>query len=360
MTAPLQPSTLDELVDAVKSAPQVIPVGAGTKANLSAVPNAVPISTARLSGVLDYGPTEFTFTALAGTPVREIIAALAKEGQYLPFDPPFAAAGSTLGGMVAAGLNGSGRLRFGGLRDFILGVRFVDGQGQLLRMGGKVVKNAAGFDLPKFFVGSLGRFGVLGEITFKVFPKPTSTLTLEFPVTNDAALIELFSAAAQGRWELEALDASLHDRKIYARLGGPPQALQLLAAELGERWPARVLAPEAAHAVWQSTDEFSWAHPRGILCKFPLTLARVAKFAELSRSLPEARAWIAAAGNVGYLSLAETTEATPLDEALRKQELPAMVWRGRGPLWLGPRPDFRVHAAVKHALDPQNKFPPLG
>jgi FAD/FMN-containing dehydrogenase len=86
--------------------------------------------------------------------------------------------GATLGGTVAAGLSGAGRFRFGGLRDFILGVRFVDGTGRVLRMGGKVVKDAAGFDLPKFFVGSLGRFGVLAQITFKVFPRPASTMTL--------------------------------------------------------------------------------------------------------------------------------------------------------------------------------------
>src|SRR6185369_15555126 len=123
-------------------------------------------------------PSEFTFTARAGTPVRDVVAALAERGQYLPFDAPWLAAGSTLGGLVAGGVAGPGRFRFGGIRDFILGIRFVDGAGRLLRLGGKVVKNAAGFDLPKFFVGSLGRFGVLVEITFKVFPRPISKLTL--------------------------------------------------------------------------------------------------------------------------------------------------------------------------------------
>ena len=106
-----------------------------------------------LNGVLEYEPSEFTFTALAGTPVRDIAAILAERGQYLPFDPMLVGAGSTLGGTVASGLSGPGRFRFGGLRDFILGVRFVDGGGRLLRLGGKVVKNSAGFDVPKFFVG---------------------------------------------------------------------------------------------------------------------------------------------------------------------------------------------------------------
>ena len=73
---------------------------------------------------------------------------------------------------MASGLSGPGRFRFGGLRDFLIGVQFVDGTGKLVRSGGKVVKNAAGFDLPKFMVGSLGRFGILTELSFKVFPAP--------------------------------------------------------------------------------------------------------------------------------------------------------------------------------------------
>src|SRR5207253_6842143 len=140
--------------------------------------------TAGLRGITEYDPSEFTFTAGAGTPVREIVAALAESGQYLPFDPMLVEAGATLGGTVAAGLSGPGRFRFGGVRDFILGVRFVDGAGRLLRMGGKVVKNAAGFDLPKFFCGSLGRFGLIVEATFKVFPRPASRLTLRLRAEN--------------------------------------------------------------------------------------------------------------------------------------------------------------------------------
>src|SRR5437660_3460343 len=140
-----------------------------------------------LSGIVEYEPSEFTFTALAGTRVTEIAEALRKRGQYLPFVRLLWVAGATLGGTVASGLSGPGRFRFGGLRDFILGVRFVDGTGRLLRMGGKVVKNAAGFDLPKFFVGSLGRFGVLAEITFKVFPQRLASRTLKLEVDGAEA-----------------------------------------------------------------------------------------------------------------------------------------------------------------------------
>src|SRR4029079_10168517 len=123
-------------------------------------------------------PSEFTFTALAGTPIKEIVHALGERGQYLPFDPMLVDSGATLGGTIASGLSGPGRFRFGGVRDFILGVQFVDGMGRLLRMGGKVVKNSAGFDVPKFLTGSLGRFGLITEATFKVFPRPENYLTV--------------------------------------------------------------------------------------------------------------------------------------------------------------------------------------
>ena len=157
MSAPLTPASPAELAEAVRFQPRVLAIGARTKPRLSQVPDEVTLlSTRALRGIVEYEPEEFTFTALAGTSVREIGQALAEKGQYLPFDPMLVEAGATLGGTVAAGLSGPGRFRYGGVRDFILGVRFVDGQGRLLRMGGKVVKNCAGFDLPKFFVAASG------------------------------------------------------------------------------------------------------------------------------------------------------------------------------------------------------------
>src|SRR5580765_2672377 len=164
----IHPTTIDEVQQAVAGSAQVVVRGAGTKPALrAAAGEAAELDLSGLSGVLEYEPGEFTFTALAGTPVALVERLLAEHGQYLPFDPPLAARGATLGGTVAAGLSGAGRYRFGGVRDFILGVRFVDGTGALVRGGGKVVKNAAGFDLPKLMVGSLGQYGPVAELSFK-------------------------------------------------------------------------------------------------------------------------------------------------------------------------------------------------
>ena len=195
-TALTRPASIAEVQAAVRAAPpgaRILARGRGTKPPLSTPPDGVvALDVSGLSGIIEYEPGEFTFTALAGTPIAEIAAALAEHGQFLPFDPPLVEAGATLGGTVAAGLSGPGRYRYGGVRDFILGVRYVDGAGEVVRTGGKVVKNAAGFDISKLMVGSLGALGVLVELTFKVFPKPEAYATLRVPhPTLDDALATL-------------------------------------------------------------------------------------------------------------------------------------------------------------------------
>ncbi len=310
-----KPATLLELRDAVLSAPRVIAVGAETKPRLSAV-DAVKISTRQLRGITEYEPSEFTFTALAGTPVKEIIAALAEQGQYLPFDPMLVEAGSTIGGVVASGLSGPGRFRFGGVRDFILGVRFVDGMGCLLRLGGKVVKNAAGFDVPKFLVGSLGRFGVIGEVTFKVFPQPQSTLTLELPFEAEA-----MARIANSRFEADALDVLPGGAAMIVRLAGPGAALEVLAKEIG----GQIIS----NTIWDAIRETRWNF------KTDITPDQIADFKT---------AHVSCGGSVAFSHIRPAR---------------GMTLRGDAPLWIGGRTRFAIENAVKQALDPENRFPGL-
>ncbi|MBI5769130.1 MAG: FAD-binding protein [Verrucomicrobia bacterium] len=345
----LSPGSISNLVECVRSAPRVIAIGAGTKPRLSRVAtDVVRLSTLKLSGIVEYEPSEFTFTALAGTPLRDIAAALAEKGQYLPFDPMLAEAGATLGGTVAAGLSGPGRFRFGGLRDFILGVRFVDGEGRLLRLGGKVVKNAAGFDLPKFFVGSAGRFGALAEISFKVFPRAVTALTLRIEAGDAVAVGRILAEAANTRWELDALEAVPAERAVMTRLVGPAAAIEVLAKEILGRWPGAVLGEAEAAAFWRGTAEFAWAHPGGTLVKVAVTPADVPALL----SLPAAHVRVSAGGNAGYVSL-------PGGAALPELRWPAVTLRGEAPLWPGAKPRFEIMRAVKSSLDPRSRFPNL-
>jgi glycolate oxidase FAD binding subunit len=311
MSTLLAPASVAELVDAVRSAPRVLAVGALTKPRLSQV-TAQKITTTQLQGILEYEPSEFTFTALAGTRLRDITQALAAKGQYLPFDPMLINAGATLGGTLAAGLSGPGRSRFGGLKDFILGARFVNGAGRLLRLGGKVVKNAAGFDLPKFFVGSLGRFGVLADLTFKVFPASASTLSLKLPASDSVTAARILIDAAHSRWEPDALDILPGTYDVCLRLAGPAPALETIANEILARWPGEKLTPDGANELWTSMRDFLWAHPQGPLIKVPITTGTLPAIVSSIRSLQGGRIHISSGGNVAFVSLPDEKGVTGL------------------------------------------------
>lgn len=360
MTPLLIPSTAAEAAECVRSAPAVLGVGAGTKPRLSAVNDSVTrISTTRLRGIVEYQPEEFTITALAGTPVGEVADALEKSGQYLPFDPMFADAGATLGGTVAAGTSGPGRFRFGGVRDFILGVRFIDGAGRLLRMGGKVVKNAAGFDLHRFLVGSLGRFGFLVEITLKVFPRPAAALTVRLPAADARAAAAILSEASRGRWGLAALDVAPQDATVCLRLAGPAESLTPMASEILARWPGEILPEAAAESLWASLREAAWAPSDGLLLKAAVAPADVSEVGTLIQTLGSSRVHFSAGGNAAFISPSSVEHLPALDQFLAARRIPALVLRGPGPLWMGARQRFDIAQRVKAALDPDHRFPAL-
>jgi len=266
-------------------------------------------------------------------------------------------AGATLGGTVAAGVSGPGRFRFGGVRDFILGVRFVDGLGRLLRMGGKVVKNCAGFDLPKFFVGSLGRYGALAEVTFKVFPSPASQLTLKLTTSGAEAAAKVLMDAANSRWEPDALDLLPDGKTVCLRLAGPASALETISREILARWPGQTLSAPEADTAWAELREFRWAHAGGVLAKVAITPSVVPSLAAAVGSLDGTRVHFSAGGNVAFVSLPSSVPPTALQERLLALSLPAVSLSGNAPLWCGARRNSAIAPAVKQALDPQNRFP---
>jgi glycolate oxidase FAD binding subunit len=366
----LTPASANELCDALRAHRHVLAVGARTKPRLSAVgENAALISMRGISGIVAYDPGEFTFTALAGTPLHEIRAVLAERGQYLPFDPPFVGSGATIGGTVAAGLSGPGRFRYGGVRDFILAVQFADGAGRLLRGGAKVVKNAAGFDVPKFLVGSCGRFGVITEVTFKVFPIPQSWRTLRIPCTDATEAAARIAQAASSRWELDALDFAVWRAEggvwsepcLLARLGGPAEANATLAGEIRATWPgATVLSDADADGVWSGLCEFAWAHADGVVVKIPITLAGLAPLATVVKRIPGARAHFGAGGNVGFISLPSAGHSARLETELQAFGLTALVLRGSGvPPRLGVLHESAVSESVRAVFDPVSRFAAL-
>ncbi|MDX5402834.1 MAG: FAD-binding protein [Rhodobacterales bacterium] len=182
-------------------------IGGGTR---SVVPmgNAAVLSAGGLSGITLHEPGSLTLVAQAGTPLAQIEAALAAEGQRLPFEPMdhrglLGTTGTpTIGGVVAANVSGPRRIQVGAARDFLLGVRFVDGTGRILKNGGRVMKNVTGYDLVKLMAGSRGRLGVLSEVSFKVLPLPEVTQTLVLPGLDDTAAVRAMAQALGSPYEV--------------------------------------------------------------------------------------------------------------------------------------------------------------
>ena len=139
-------------------------------------------------GVVAWEPAELVLTARAGTPLAGIEALLESEGQMLAFEPPRFGAASTLGGAIAAAMSGPRRPYAGAARDFVLGVRCVNGRGELLGFGGQVMKNVAGYDVSRLMCGAFGTLGVLLDISLKVLPRAQQELTLERQCDQDEAI----------------------------------------------------------------------------------------------------------------------------------------------------------------------------
>ena len=180
------PASVDEVSRLLKEANEhdraISPVGHGAFLHLGGVPKRYQqaLCTTALSTVIDYQPTDMTITVGAGLSVAQLQAILGENGQWLPLDPPCPER-ATVGGVIAANLNGPSRFSQGTVRDFLIGIKVVRADGTLIKGGGQVVKNVAGYDLPKLYCGSFGTLGVIVEATFMIRPRPEAQTTLAVP-----------------------------------------------------------------------------------------------------------------------------------------------------------------------------------
>lgn len=204
--------------------------GGGSKAFYGNAASGDDLDITGYRGIIEYEPTELVITARAGTPLAEIEAAMNEKGQMLGFEPPHFGGNATLGGCIAAGLSGPRRPYAGSARDFVLGLRLLDGRGTDLRFGGQVMKNVAGYDVSRLVTGSLGTLGVILEVSLKALPLPPAELTLCREQTQAEAL------ALMNEWAGKPLPitATCHvDGKLYVRLAGATPAVHSAAAKLG-------------------------------------------------------------------------------------------------------------------------------
>jgi glycolate oxidase FAD binding subunit len=237
---------------------------------------AASLTTRNLAGITLYSPAELVIAARAGTPVAELEAALAAKGQHLIAEPPDLSAlmgegegPATIGGAVACNLSGPRRIALGAMRDHVLGVRAVNGMGEIIRSGGRVLKNVTGLDLCKLLAGSRGTLAVLTEVTLKVLPRPERTATVTLRGLDTARAVAALSAglgspygvtgaahlpaAAAARAGLGGRAATLLRIEEFAEF--IPYRTGRLAETLGGFGDAEVLDHEASLALWRAVRD---------------------------------------------------------------------------------------------------------
>ncbi len=306
--------------------------------------------THSLSGLQAYEPSELVITAGAGTPLAELEAVLAQQGQCLPFEPPHLGEHATVGGMVAAGLSGPARAAAGSVRDFVLGAQLLNGRAQHLRFGGQVMKNVAGYDVSRLLAGSMGTLGLITEVSLKVLPVAPAELTLIQELPEVAALAQLRRWAGQPL----PLNASCwHDGQLWLRLRGARAAVAAARETLG----GEVIEPPQARAFWASLREQT--HP----------FFRLAEGESLWRlSVPDTAAALQLGPTLLEWGGAQRWIKAPVDEARRIRHHAVMAGghatRFRGPVGepevftpLAP-PLERIQRALKAQFDPAGIFCP--
>ena len=235
--------------------------GSGSKDFYAYKLEGEPLEISGYRGIVDYEPSELVLTARAGTPLAEIEQTLTGGGQMLACEPPHFGPHSTLGGCVAAGLSGPRRASAGSVRDFVLGVRVLDGHGQDLRFGGQVMKNVAGFDLSRLMAGSFGTLGVLLEVSLKVLPRPEEEVSLRFQTDENSAL------ETMNRWAAQPLPVSATcytGGVLTVRLSGSKLGVDAARAKLGGD-----PVPEGP-AFWQAVREQTLEPFRGTLWRLSI------------------------------------------------------------------------------------------
>ncbi len=205
-----------------------------------------------LNGIVSYEPTELVITAMAGTPLQQIVDTLDASGQMLAFDPPSFGAHATIGGCVAAGISGPGRQGGGAIKDYVLGTHLLDAQGRVLKFGGEVMKNVAGYDVSRLLAGSMGMFGAILQVSIKVAPKPIQTCTLQWMLNQSEALAFCHRLRAQPLPVSASVWESIgQSGRLRIRLAGAPAAIQTARHKLG----GELVPDNDALQFWQDLRE---------------------------------------------------------------------------------------------------------
>jgi glycolate oxidase FAD binding subunit len=346
----------------------------------------------RLDQVVDYPARDMTITVQAGITIARLQQILARENQWLPIDVPLADR-ATLGGSLAANVSGPRRLGFGTLRDYVLGVSFVNDQGQEVKAGGRVVKNVAGYDVCKLLIGSLGTLGILTQVTLKVKPRPEeqALVSLGCDGSNLEAVLDFLHGSRTRPVCIELLNepaVAVVNRETAGGLPGTPwvvivgfednrEAVPWQAQQLIKDVPAGlcrgldIRVGQAAEGLWKALIDLPARSDARLSFKANVLPRAVAVFCRLAAELPDGLRLQAHAGNgivIGHAGESLTLEraGTMLTLLLAAFEAKGNVillrcpadWKRSLPVWGRPRGDLWLMRRVKDKLDPKGLFNP--
>ncbi len=350
--------------------------GGGSKDHLGDTARGELLDTRACQGIVAYEPSELVIRAHAGTPLAEVEAALAERGQHLAFEPPRFAFGpdaaqaaqasgssaATLGGVVASGLSGPGRVSRGAVRDHVLGCTLMNGRAEVMRFGGAVMKNVAGFDLSRLMAGSMGTLGLLLEVTLKVMPQPVVSATMRFEMPQAEALAQVNQWAAQPL----PLDASAWwDGLLVLRLRGARAAVASAVQRLYRERRGELLAPPVADAFWlgmrDQSDEFfqrarqavAQAGGQGVALwrlSVPPTTAPLEVHGEQLIEWFGGQRWVCTPAPAAAVHALASPVGGHAQAVCAAQPMPCVDEVGLSPVLL------RLHQQVQRAFDPQGVF----
>jgi glycolate oxidase FAD binding subunit len=389
-----EPATLDEAAEIVaacaRDGARLAFVGGGTELGLGAAPEGldVVLRTRALDRIVEHAPLDQIVTVECGVRVADLQRRLAAHGQMLALDPPWAER-ATVGGVVATAAFGARRTRHGSVRDLVIGASFVRADGVRARGGGKVVKNVAGFDVPKLLVGSLGTLGLIATVTFRLHPLPEASASVIFPGVDAASVRRLLAAARKAQLEPAAVAAIVDGGggggggawRFGVRFEGFEQAvadqcrrLAAMATELGVREHASDAGAAAAFWAGHQTAREAAAELRLKVAHLPADPQVAEVYARLAAPLREARSVLYPTLGLGFVAgdvggdaanvaaavdetrarLAPSGGSVVVHEASPAVRALCDVW-GREP---AARSAWPLMRAVKERLDPERRLAP--
>ncbi len=328
--------------------------GQGSKDFYGEAPRGEPLDLSALTGIAHYEPTELVVTARAGTSIAEVEAALGEHGQCLAFQPPRFDSRGTVGGMVAAGLAGPSRAAVGGVRDFVLGAALLNAHGQVLRFGGEVMKNVAGYDVSRLLTGSLGILGPILEVSLKVLPTPPASATLRFEWPQAQALAQLQRWAGQ---PLPLRASAWWNDTLVVQLAGAEAAVRAAVQTLGGEMIDAATADRFWTGLRDQHDEFFDAAAAAVKTGATLWRVSVAPHAPpLACAGEQLIEW-----HGGQRWIVNASEAATMRSLAAQGGGHATAFRGdkrSGAFTPLSAPLARIHRELKARFDPERLFNP--